>query len=55
MAITYRLSRGFSIDERIYNWVKEDEEVVVTFWPRTKGVVEVRKLGAETIPADIEA
>ena len=45
----------FSVDERIYNWVSEGEEVALTFWPRTKGVVEVRKLGSETIPADVEA
>lgn len=31
----------------IYNWVKEDEEIIVTFWPRTKVVAEVSKLGAE--------
>ena len=39
--------RGFGVDERVYNWVKEDEEIIVTFWPRTKVVAEVSKLGAE--------
>ena len=44
----------FSVVERIYDWVKEEEEVVVTFWPRSKEVVEVSKLGAENILAEIE-
>ena len=39
----------FSVVERVYNWVKEEEEVVVTCWPRSEEVVEVNKLGAGTI------
>ena len=47
--------RRFSVDERIYNSVSEGEEVVVTFKRRSYVIATVRKLGAETTPADIEA
>ena len=47
--------RGFKVNEDIYYWVSESEEVVVTIGKHTETVVKVRKLGAETIPADIEA
>jgi len=47
--------RRFSVDERIYNSVSEGEEVVVTFKRRSYVIATVRKLRAETTPADIEA
>ena len=46
--------REFMVKKDIYNWVSEGEEIVVTFGKHTKTVVEVRKLGAETILGDIE-
>ena len=47
--------REFFVDDNIFFWVSEGEEVMVTFGKHLKTVVEVRKLGAGTIPADIEA
>ena len=47
--------RAFNIKDDIYYWVSEGEEVVVTFWPHTNIVTAVRKLGAATIPADVQA
>ena len=40
--------REFEVERSIYYWVSEGEKVVVRFWPRTKTVIEVRKLKEDT-------
>ena len=40
----------FDVSHRIYDWVEEGDEVVVTFWKRVELVVSVVKTGQRSLP-----
>ena len=40
----------FEVSHRIYDWVEEGDEVVVTYWKRVLGVVSVVKTGRQSLP-----